>query len=159
VCGLCLGMRDMDSTPPDVAVGGLAARQWGVVATGQLLGVGLSRSGIARRVAAGRLHPVHRAVYAVVHPGVLRPEGRRLAAVLACGEGAVLSHVTAAAHWELVDSAAARVDVTAPVTRAGMRGIRLHRLGLSDVLCEVGVTDAALGAGKGILVLPEDEVH
>jgi hypothetical protein len=120
-------MRDMDSTPPDVAVAGLAARQWGVVATGQLLGAGLSRSGIARRVAAGRLHPVHRAVYAVVHPGVLRREGRRLAAVLACGEGAVLSHVSAAAHWELVDSAAARVDVTAPVTRAGMPGIRLHR--------------------------------
>jgi hypothetical protein len=127
VCGLCVAMRDMDSTPPDVAVAGLAGTQWGVVTSRQLLGAGLSRSGVARRVAAGRLHPVHRAVYAVVHPGVLRPEGRRLAAVLACGEGAVLSHVSAAAHWELLGSAAVRVDVTAPVTRAGLAGIRLHR--------------------------------
>jgi hypothetical protein len=40
-----------------------------------------------------------------------------------------------------------------------------HRLaavlawGLSDVLCELGVTDAARWAGKGHRVLPEDEVH
>jgi Protein of unknown function (DUF559) len=50
-----------------------------------------------------------------------------MAAVLACGEGAVLSHTSAAAHWELLGSAAAKIDVTAPVTRVGLPGIRLHR--------------------------------
>jgi hypothetical protein len=58
---------------------------------------------------------------------VLRPEGRRLAGVLACGPGAVLSHRSAAAHWGLLGSAAAVVDVTAPATRVGLPGIRLHR--------------------------------
>jgi hypothetical protein len=50
-----------------------------------------------------------------------------MAAVLACGEGAVLSHTSAAAHWELLGSAAAKIDVTARVTRVGLPGIRLHR--------------------------------
>jgi hypothetical protein len=50
-----------------------------------------------------------------------------MAAVLACGEGAVLSHRSAAAHWELLGSAAALIDVTAPATRHGLPGIRLHR--------------------------------
>jgi hypothetical protein len=55
-----------------------------------------------------------------------------LAAVLACGPGAVLSHRSAAAHWGLLGSAAAVVDVTAPATRVGLPGIRLHRSRLLD---------------------------
>jgi len=50
-----------------------------------------------------------------------------LAAVLAGGDGAVLSHVSAAAHWDLLSTSAVLIDVTAPVTRAGRPGIRLHR--------------------------------
>jgi hypothetical protein len=117
----------MDRTPPDVVVAEVAGRQWGVLSVGQLLAGGLSRPGVARRVGAGRLHRVHRGVYAVGQPRVLRPEGRRIAAVLACGEGAVLSHTSAAAHWELLGSAAALIDVTAPPTRVRVPGIRLHR--------------------------------
>ena len=126
MCGLTDTMRPQDRTPLDVAVAELAESQFGVVSLAQLRGLGLGDRGVRHRVRAGRLRRLHRGVYAVGH-GMLRPEGRRLAAVLACGEGAVLSHVSAAAHWDLLESAAARVDVTAPVTRAGMPGIRLHR--------------------------------
>ena len=55
----------------------------------------------AARVAAGRLHRIHRGVYAVGHGG-LTMRGRFLAAVKACGEAAVLSHMSAAALWELL---------------------------------------------------------
>jgi very-short-patch-repair endonuclease len=119
-------MRNAESPPPDVAVAELAARQWGVVALGQMLALGLSRAGVVRRVRGGRLHRVHREVYAVGHLRLGR-EGRWLAAVLACGEGAVLSHRSAAAHWGLLQSAAALIDVRAPRGRHGGRGIRLHR--------------------------------
>jgi hypothetical protein len=69
----------------------VAARQWGVVSRAQLRVLGFGRGAIERRLLAGRLHVVYRGVYAVGHP-VLGVEGRRLAAVLACGPGAVLSH-------------------------------------------------------------------
>ena len=73
-----------------------------------------------------RLHRVHQGVYAVGHRS-LRAEGRRLAAVLACGPNAVLSHRTAAAHWGLLHTDQTRIDVTAPRGRHGAPGIRLHR--------------------------------
>ncbi len=69
---------------------------------------------------------LHRGVYAVGHRR-LRPEGHRLAAVLACGPGAVLSHTSAAAHWGLLNSDQQRIDVTAHRGRRGAPGIRLHR--------------------------------
>lgn len=60
-----------------------------------MLAAGLSASTIADWVRAGHLHPLHRGVYAVGHPNVSR-EGRYMAAVLAGGEGAVLSHTPSA---------------------------------------------------------------
>jgi Protein of unknown function (DUF559) len=71
------------------------------------------------------VHVVYRGVYAVGHRA-LRTEGRRLAAVLACGPRAVLSHRTAAAHWGLLATDQVRIDVTAPRSRDGLPGIRLH---------------------------------
>ena len=61
---------------------------------------GLTRREIEAWVAAERLHRLHRGVYAVGHRS-LRIEGHWMAAVLACGDGAVLSHQTAASVWEL----------------------------------------------------------
>jgi hypothetical protein len=119
-------MRPENSTPLDVGLAELAERQFGVVSLGQLRALGLGERGVRHRVRAGRLRRLHRGVYAVGH-GALGREGRRLAAVLACGEGAVLSHRSAAAHWGLLASQAALIDVTAPATRAGVPGIRLHR--------------------------------
>jgi very-short-patch-repair endonuclease len=105
----------------------LAARQHGVVARRQLADLGLKPTAIARRVSAGRLHRVHVGVYAVGHP-VLGPDGRRMAAVLACGPGAALSHCSAAALWGLRESWAELTDVAVP--RAGGQKrprLRIHR--------------------------------
>jgi predicted transcriptional regulator of viral defense system len=114
------------STPPWAEVAELAGRQWGVVSRAQLRALSVTPATVDEWVRRGRLHRVHRGVYAVGHTA-LRVEGRRLAAVLACGPGAVLSHVSAAAHWGLLQTAATRIDVTAPATRRGGPGIRVHR--------------------------------
>jgi Transcriptional regulator, AbiEi antitoxin/Protein of unknown function (DUF559) len=115
-----------DATPLDRRVAELADRQWGVVSLGQLRMAGLSYEAVRARVRVGRLHRLHHGVYAVGHT-VLKREGRWLAAVLACGEGAVLSHRSAAAHWGLLQSEATRTEVTTARRRAGNAAIRLHR--------------------------------
>jgi predicted transcriptional regulator of viral defense system len=74
----------------------LAARQHGVVAARQLAALGLSRSMIRRMRERGWLFLIHRGVYAVGHPW-LTLHGRWMAAVLACGADAALSHHQAAA--------------------------------------------------------------
>ena len=86
----------------------LATRQYGMFASRQL---GLDAHAIRRRAAAGRLHRVHRAVYAVGHLGLGR-EATWLAAVLACGEGAVLSHRSAATLWNIRLGELFRPEVT-----------------------------------------------
>jgi predicted transcriptional regulator of viral defense system len=124
---LSSGMRD-STTPRDVRLARLAAARHGVVSVAQLHELGFDRDAIARRVQAGRLHRLHRGVYAVGHT-VLKREGRWLAAVLACGPGAALSHRSAAALWGIRATAAARIDVAVPHT-SGCRStarIVVHR--------------------------------
>jgi hypothetical protein len=112
----------------DAELARLAGRQHGVVATRQLSALGLARGGVAARARAGRLHRVHRGVYAVGHT-VLTVNGRRMAAVLAAGPGAVLSHASAAALWDIRPTSATRIDIS--VRSAGGRakrpGLRIHR--------------------------------
>jgi hypothetical protein len=84
--------------PPDRKVAEIAARQHGVIARGQLLALGLGSTSVERRIRAGHLHPVHFGAYAVGHRR-LTQHGIWMAAVLACGDGALLSHRSAAAHW------------------------------------------------------------
>lgn len=112
----------------DVRIAAVAERQGGVVARVQLLALGLSRDAIGRRVRAGRLHIVHRGVYAVGHR-LLGVVGKRWAAVLACGEGAVLSDASAGAAWELAAYAGAMVHVTVPgpAGRTRRAAIAVHR--------------------------------
>jgi hypothetical protein len=109
-------------------IAALAARQYGVIAAPQLAELGLSQQTISDRVADGRLHRVHRGVYAVGHR-ILSANGRRMAAVLACGPGAVLSHAAAAALWELRASEATIIDVSVPgrTGRSKRPGLRIHR--------------------------------
>src|SRR5690349_20782436 len=78
----------------------LVERQHGVVARRQLLALGYSPKGIRHRVSSGRLHVIHRGVYSVGRRSV-SPYGRWMAAVLACGPKAVLSHSSAAAIWQI----------------------------------------------------------
>jgi predicted transcriptional regulator of viral defense system len=108
----------------------LAARQYGVVTRQQLRDLGIGDTGIEERLRTHRLHRLHRGVYAVGHRALPSRAGW-MAAVLACGEGAALSHVAAAAHHEIRQTSASRVDVTVPARsgRRHPRGIRLHRSG------------------------------
>ena len=112
----------------DREIAALAGAQHGVVARHQLAAFGLSPQTIDRRVRGGRLHLVHRGVYAVGHPA-LRTEGRWMAAVLAAGRDAVLSHGTAATGWELRPPGTGAIHVTVPgdAGRKRRRGIRIHR--------------------------------
>jgi very-short-patch-repair endonuclease len=113
---------------PDAKAAKIAGRQHGVLSLPQLESAGLDRGKVAYRAREGRLHRIHHGVYAVGHRR-LSPEGRWLAAVLACGPGAVLSHVSAAGLWGLHSVILSPADVTVPYGsgRRGRRGIRIHR--------------------------------
>jgi very-short-patch-repair endonuclease len=108
----------------------LARRQWGVVTREQLMESGLGTRGISDWVRSGRLVRLYRGIYAYGHDR-LRIEGRWLAAVMACGPGAVLSHRDAAQLWEIRQSSSSMIDVTVPSQngRIRRRGIRVHRSG------------------------------
>ncbi len=111
----------------DRAIVGLAAGQRGVVTRSQLAAAGLSRSGVAHRVARGRLHPVFRGVFLVGHP-VPPPLARETAALLAAGPGAVLSHRTAAQLHDLLLRPGPTVHVLLVARRSPrpQRGVRIH---------------------------------
>jgi very-short-patch-repair endonuclease len=108
-------------------LGRLAQRQWGVVTRAQLIEVGLRDRGIAEWVRAGRLRRLYQGVYAVGHDRLMR-QGRWLAAVMACGPGAALSHRDAAVLWDLRQSNSAYIDVIVPSQSGRKRaGLRIHR--------------------------------
>ncbi len=89
----------------------MAADQHGVVTRGDLMGLGFSSESIKHRLQAGRLHRVSRGVYAAGSPRLSR-EGRWMAAALACGEGAVLSHRSAAALWGIGTERRGQIDIS-----------------------------------------------
>src|SRR3954452_3288805 len=99
----------------EAAIAALAARQHGVVSRGQLAALGFGAGAIKHRLALGRLHPLYRGVYAVGHRS-LRREAWWLAAVLAAGPDAVLSHRSAAALWGMRDTRRAAVEITSTRT-------------------------------------------
>ncbi len=114
--------------PGDREIARLAACQHGAIAHWQLTELGFSRHQIDLRAQSGRLHRLYLSVYAVGHVRLSR-EGRWLAAVLACGPEAVLSHAGAVALWGLRPWEGGRVDVTVPGrTRRGQRDIRVHNV-------------------------------
>lgn len=89
-----------------------------MVARWQLLDAGIDRREIEHRVHCRRLRIVHRGVYAVGHDA-LTLRGRWMAAVLAGGPDAVLSHRAAAALWGM-RRWEGRIEVTSP--RRMLRG-------------------------------------
>lgn len=112
--------------PPDARIAVIAARQHGVASIRQLREAGLSDEGVRERVGSGRLHRLHRGVYAVGHRA-LTFEGRALAAVLALGDGC-LSHRSAAVLWRMLPAAPGPIDASI-YTRSGRQrrqGIRIH---------------------------------
>lgn len=112
----------------EAKIAAIAARQHGVISIAQLHAIGLDRGSVYRRVRAGRLHRIHRGVYAVGHAA---PSLHRdfMAAVLACGDGAALSHGSAAVLWGFLKPLQSAVHVTSPSTsgKAQRAGIALHR--------------------------------
>ncbi|HEX3239043.1 MAG TPA: type IV toxin-antitoxin system AbiEi family antitoxin domain-containing protein [Solirubrobacterales bacterium] len=104
-----------------------ATVQGGVISLDQLRGVGVSPRAASGRAEEGSLHRIHRGVYVPGHRALARTALLR-AAVLACGDGAVVSHGTAAALWGLSDRWPVLIDVTVPVeTGRKLDGIRCRR--------------------------------
>jgi predicted transcriptional regulator of viral defense system len=118
------GGKDVEH--PDEVLRTLAARQHGVVARRQLLAAGLTSKMIERRAAGRQLVALHRGVYAVGHDR-LRREGWWMAAVLAAGPGARLSHRDAAAlHGFRPPGDHVRWEVTTPGRASSTRTIRVY---------------------------------
>lgn len=113
---------------PDLRIAEHARRQHGAVSIGQLRAAGLSDSAVSKRCRSGRLHRLHRGVYAVGHVAA-SAERRWMAAVLALGNGAVLSHRSAAELLGLLPARDEPVDVSLPSRHGRLRrnGIRVHR--------------------------------
>jgi hypothetical protein len=106
----------------------IAAGQHGRVSWQQLVDEGVHRHAIQRWLADGRLHRVHHGVYAVGHRGSSMPADY-IAAVLACGAGAVVSHRAAAHLLRLLRGAPPPPEVTVPSTAGHSRaGIVVHRV-------------------------------
>jgi hypothetical protein len=105
----------------------IARNQHGVLSRAQLIEVGYKRHAIDHRIRTGRLHPLHRGVYAVGRPHVT-DHGRWMAAVLASGDGAVLSHSSAAALWRMGAEMRSVVEVSLPSPFQHIRpGLRIYR--------------------------------
>ena len=125
------------------ALRALAGRRHQVLDGEQLKRLGFSRRAIECALAAGRLRLIHRNVYALGDQP-LSIRGRWLAAVLACGPGAVLSHADAAMHWGLIDEddhGPVHVSVPARSGRRSRPGITVHRCDLrrSDMTTRDGI--------------------
>jgi predicted transcriptional regulator of viral defense system len=113
----------------DLEIAWIANRQHGLISLEQLEGMGMDRRTVAARERSGRLHRIHRGVYSVGHVSST-PEATFLAAVLACGPGAVLSHESAAALWGFWKPYDAAIHVMAPNRRGrSPAGIVPHRDG------------------------------
>jgi predicted transcriptional regulator of viral defense system len=112
----------------DLKIVALGLEQHAVLRLDQLVALGLAPRTVRARAAKGRLHRCYQTVYSLVPPTLLSRFGRWLAAVFVCGDGAVLSHRSAAALHGLRPSAQRKPDVTVP-GRSGhkQKGIAIHR--------------------------------
>jgi very-short-patch-repair endonuclease len=141
--------------PPDVLIARIAARQYGVISIDQMRRAGVSDDAVRARCLRGRMHRVHRGVYAVGHAR-LSPEGRCMAAVLAVGGGptpreavldhwgAAVSHRSAVSLWALLPVKPGACHVTigrngGKVQRAGIRVHRSRSLAATDVTLRRGI--------------------
>lgn len=129
------------------AIAGLARRQRGIVARWQLLAIGLTDGAIRHLVLTGRLHPLHRGVYAVGHVALTR-EARALAAALAFGSRTVVSHRTAAELHGLLEPAPGAIHLTTASTGGHRRrGVVVHetkRLVAADTTRVDGIPAASV---------------
>jgi hypothetical protein len=120
-------------------IAALVKRQRGYITRPQLLKLGLGKRAIEHRASTGRLIPVYAGVYAVGHLPTL-PQDRAVGALLACGDGAVLSHSTAAAAWGIFRRWEMPFEVIKPSLRS-RTGIKVHRARLErqDIATQIGL--------------------
>jgi very-short-patch-repair endonuclease len=149
----------------DKVISAIASRQRGRIARWQLLAAGVATGAIVRRLRKGRLGQEHRGVYALPHTSDI-PLGVETAALLACGDGAALSHHSAATLWELRPGAARPVHVTIPAHRGfpAPAGVKLHRsrtLTKADIRLQSGlpVTSPARTLLDVAATLPDRDVE
>ena len=134
-----LGGAKLPARSWDQEIADLARRQHGVLSRAQLLERGMGRRAIAARIDRGQLHRLHNGVYKVGYRRINR-KGRWMAAVLASGSGACLSHRSAARLWKLIPPGDEWVEVTCPPGhRARRRGIVCHEAEVAED--ERGVID------------------
>jgi very-short-patch-repair endonuclease len=146
-----------DERERGAVIWGLVRRQHGAIARRQLLEAGLGPRQIERRIASGRLHPVWRGVYAVGRP-LLDRHGRWMAAVLASGPDAVLSHASAAALWGFGYARGGVIEVSLPAARRSQRrGIRTHRR--SDALLRDVATHEGIPLTSPVRTLIDQATH
>jgi very-short-patch-repair endonuclease len=108
----------------------VAADQGGVVGRDRLVELGASPSAIDRALRSGWLHRLYRGVYSVVTPEVLGDDSRLLAALMAAGPGAFISHGTAAWRWGLIPAPGVMTEVSAPHGRRSTGNLVVHRHGV-----------------------------
>jgi hypothetical protein len=159
-----LGMAGLDPSalaalPPSARIARVAERQHGVIARAQLAALGVRRGAIERRLGSGALVRLHRGVYAVGHAAI-GESGRAMAAVLAAGPSAAVSHRSAAALLGLVARSPAVVHVLTTRRSRSRRGLVIHRtrrLPASHVVLVNAIpctsvartiVEASVGAGK-----------
>jgi very-short-patch-repair endonuclease len=107
----------------------IAGGQDGIVTREQLLAARVSPTTIRRGLRSGRVHRMHRGVYSAVAPGLLTEEGHLVAALLAAGDGALLSHGTAAWRWRIIPASPSVITLAVPRTRTAPRGVVLVESG------------------------------
>lgn len=134
----------------------LAKGQHGIVARKQVEGAGLSADTVDRWIRKGRLQRIHRGVYALGHDAITR-RGQWIAAVLASGPGAVLSHRSATALWGIWGSGAGETHVTIPRHTGSRRPIHRHfgALPADEVTIHDGIP--VTSAARAVLDLAADK--
>lgn len=134
----------------------IAKSQHGVVARKQLIALGFSEASVDRWMRRGRLNRIHAGVYAVGHTAIT-VRGRWMAAVLASGDGAVLSHRSATALWGIWGSGTGASHVTVPRKSRSHRSIRRHFAVLPEDEWELVDGIPVTSAARAVLDLAGDK--
>jgi very-short-patch-repair endonuclease len=108
------------------AVRAIARDQKGIVARAQLERAGFDRRAIDRALRSGRLHPIHKGVYSTQAPELATEDALLIAALMAAGDGAVLSHGTAAWRWQIIPAPPTKIELAVPRDRTPPPGLVLH---------------------------------
>jgi very-short-patch-repair endonuclease len=116
----------VQKTTPDVLAAKVAAEQHQVVCFRQLRELDIGRGWVEHALRTRRLHRIHDGVYAWGHKDLTR-DGFLIAAVLACGKGALLGERTATVRWDLIQSSSAAIHVTVPRSKKPkVAGVTVH---------------------------------